>query len=103
MEGRTSVRVIAGDPSIRFRRHVVVARRVGHAVVLPRLSDRSALVLRGAAAAIWDALGEPHSTDELSASLAESRPDLASSQCADEVTETVEVLFREGLIGVVDD
>ena len=103
MKGRTSFGVITDAPIIRFRRHEVVARRVDHAVVLPKRSDRSTLVLRGAAAAIWDALADPRSTDELPAWLVESRPDLASSQCADEAAEIVEALLHEGLIGVVDD
>lgn len=103
MNGRTSVEVIAGDPDIRFRRHEVVARRVDHAVVLPKSSDRSAVVLRGAAEVIWDSLRQPRSTEELAALLAGKRPDLSPSECANEVAQTTKVLITEDLISVIAD
>ena len=103
MTGRTSVEVIAGDPDIRFRRHEVVVRRVDDAVVLPKPSDRSALVLRGAAQVIWDSLRQLRSTAELAALMAGQRPDRSPSECADEVAQTTKVLIEEGLISAIAD
>ncbi len=77
-------------------------RRVGDRVVLPRREGRTALVLGGAGATVWDLLADHRSHPALVEALIAARSDVTSAMALQVVGEVVQQLIAEGLVDTRD-
>lgn len=82
-------------------RRRVVERRVDRGVVLPKPLERSALVLFGPGAEVWDALASPRSIADVRAQVAAAAPTFETNELTAEVERTVQTLIEVGLVDVV--